>query len=181
MASKKRQSKLYQNGYFLSGLGLSSILFVVMSSILFSNGYLQFGNSEISQEESYANSLSPRKQGPGWYTPPTPDPNGWDQIAPTLSFIKPIDGNNVDPDSKVKTYYIVPVELSASDNNSISHVAIYVNGVLDGLLYYNSTKYLATARIPNQAGTYVIKAIAYDYNGNPGEATTSVIVPVRGK
>ena len=178
MASKKRNNNWLQNGYFLSGLGLSTLLFVVMAGILYANGFLQFG---VNTEESYANSLSPRKQGPTWYTPPIPDPNGWDQTAPTLSFVVPVNGSTVSPDSKIKTYYIVPVELSASDNDRIAHVAIYVNGVLDGLLYYNSTTYQATARIPNQAGTYEVKAIAYDYNGNPGEATTSVIVPVRGK
>lgn len=176
MSKKNISKKWYAHEHFLSGLAFSSFLFLIVGGLLYSGGFLQIGS-----EESYANSLSPRKSGPNWYTAPTPDPSGWDQIAPLVTFVTPINGSTVDAGSKVGTYYIVPVELSVSDNDRISQVAIYVNNVLDGVQYVNATTYKATARIPNQAGTYEIKAIAYDYNGNPGTASASVIVPKGGK
>lgn len=175
MKRKKSAGLWYQNPRFLSGFILSSIMFLSFGTVLYSVGVLKFAEDS----SAYANSLSPRKSGPSWYTPPTPDPNGADQVAPVVSFVLPLNGSNVDPATRSGSYYLVPFEVSASDNDRIAHLAYYVNGVLDGLMYYDATVYKGIARVPNQAGTYVIKAIAYDYNGNPGEATTSVIVPKR--
>jgi hypothetical protein len=179
---KKRNIKKswYQNGYFLSGLGLSTLLFVIMGSILYANGLLKLKIKNISPEESYANSLSPRKNAPtSWYTMPSPDPSHPDQTAPVVTITSPANGSNVDPESKVKTYYIVPVEVTV--NEPVSRMYQFVNDVLDGINAYTSTKYMVTSRIPNQPGTYVIKMTVYDYNFNPGTATVSVVVPKSSK
>lgn len=179
MKKKISSVALYQNKDFLSGVLFSTLAVLAIGSIFYLSGHLTF--QKISPQETFANSLSPRKSGPRWYTPPVADPSGSDQIAPTVTFVSPKDGSLVDPGTKSGSYYIVPVVLSASDNDRIAHVALYVDDVLDGLMYYSGPSYQSNVRVPNQAGSYSIKAIAYDYNGNPGEAISVVTVPQRGK
>jgi len=175
MKGRKHKSRWFQNNYFLSGLGVSTLLFLVTLCALYTSGYLQF---RTSTEETYANSLSPRKQtSASIYSRPTPDPSNWDQIAPTISFASPVDGSNVDKSWKSGSYYVQPIKISASDNDRIMVVYLFVNDILDGINAYNSTSYEQNVRIPIKTGTYTIKAIAYDYNNNPAEVKISVIVP----
>lgn len=162
------KNKWHKNKHFWSGLCIG----IVIASILYSQGV-------------FADSLSPRKNAIG-FTPPTHDPNGADQTAPVIHFVYPTAGTVVDStmlNSLNGPYntYIVPIGYRASDNDKIVFVNIYVNDVIDSVMYYNDNVYETTARLPIQSGTYTIKAVAYDANGNSSYSTTSVVVPPKGK
>lgn len=178
MKKKTLKKQSFLSSPFISGLGLSTLAFVIMGLILSLTGYITLG--KISPEETYANSLSPRKNTPtSIYTRPTPDPKAADQTAPTISFKSPLNGSNVDTSWKSGAYYVQPITLSASDNDRIMVVYVFINDILEGINVYNSTTYQQNVRIPVQAGTYTIKALAYDYNNNEGKASISITVPGR--
>lgn len=162
---RKRFTKSTGN-VFASGFIAASASFIVIFLLLILSGFIGFKKNY--NNILYADSLAPRKTLPKWYTIPTPDPNALDKTAPTVSITTPTDGVNVETGSAVY------VEVSASDNDRIAHLAMYLNDILDGLVYADLTAYKVTVRIPSQRGPYVIKAIVYDYAGNSSSSSITV-------
>lgn len=179
-ADTMKKKKNPKHKHFFLGAGVTAIVLLTLASFLFSTGYLNLGINSLTPEESYANSLSPRKNtSTSIYTRPTPDPAAPDQTAPTISFISPLNGSTVDTSWKSGAYYVQPIEVAAYDNDRIMVVYIFVNDILDGINVYNSTSYKQNVRIPTKAGTYTIKALGYDYNNNEGTASITLTVPGR--
>ncbi|WP_432821395.1 Ig-like domain-containing protein, partial [Trichloromonas sp.] len=91
--------------------------------------------------------------------------NPVDSEAPHVAFVGIVDGMTVGNR--------LTVRVQATDNESVSRVELYLDGMLQSV---SSNSYLTARLNPRKLadGGHTLKALAYDAEGNAGEATATI-------
>jgi hypothetical protein len=96
-----------------------------------------------------------------------PPPPPVDTTAPIITSLLPLDGSTVPRTGRVT------ISTSATDNDSLASLELYLDGVLVAGASSPIVKY--QWKVPGTKGRrYVIRAVAFDAAGNRGEATVTV-------
>ena len=86
-----------------------------------------------------------------------------DKSAPEVSIVSPASGSTVNE--------IVPITCEATDNEEVEFVQFFVNDSLDSFLVASEPYIFVWNTNSMENGTYSIKAVAQDVNGNSAESS----------
>lgn len=168
VAKTKRISK-YVSSEFLLGVFVTSLVALVVLIVSLQTGFLNFSFSGTNTAFAGKAGLPGNDKNPSWYTTCTgADSSNPDQTPPTTTILSPQDNTYV---TRRET---ITFKVEASDNVQLNRNELYINDLLQGIIYSWSSPYYHGWEVPPNAKPGTIYTV---YSKTCDQANNYAITP----